>query len=168
MTARREPTASPGHTRFRETVRAVILAPDPSILLIHFVFPDRSFWATPGGGIAPGETHHQALTRELHEELGRDDLAIGPHIWNRVGTYEWAGGTASDREYFYLVRAAKFVADSSGNPVAHEREAMAEIRWWPVGDLPSHSKDFAPGRIGSLVGDLLNNGAPAAPTDAGF
>jgi len=155
-------------TRFRETVRALILSPDPAVLLIHFVFPDRDFWATPGGGIAPGETHHEALRRELQEELGRPDLTIGPHIWNREGSYEWAGGTVSDREYFYLVRTERFVADSSGNPVAHEREAMAEIKWWAVTDLPKRSKLFAPARLGSLVNHLLENGTPAQPIDTGF
>ena len=157
-------------TRFRECVRALILAPDPdpAVLLIHLVLPDRDFWITPGGGIAPGETHHQALRRELQEELGRDDLEIGPHIWIREGTYPWAGGTASEREFFYLVRAAKFVSDLSGNPVPGERELMAEARWWPVGELPPQSKDFAPARLGSLVAELLKNGPPAQPVDTGF
>jgi 8-oxo-dGTP pyrophosphatase MutT (NUDIX family) len=155
-------------TRFRETVRALILSPDPAVLLIHIVFPDRHLWVTPGGGIAPGETHHEALRRELKEELDRGDFDIGPHIWTREGTYGWAGGTASEREYFYLVRADRFVADSSKNPVPGERELMAELRWWPVDELPRHSTDFAPGRLGSLVIDLLTNGAPATPIDAGF
>jgi 8-oxo-dGTP pyrophosphatase MutT (NUDIX family) len=149
-------------------VRALIVAPDPAILLVHFVFPDRHLWVTPGGGIAPGESHLQALRRELHEELGRDDLEIGPHIWIREGTYRWEGGLANEREYFYLVRADQFEADFSKNPAENERRAIAEARWWPVSELPPHSKHFAPNRLGELTADILKNGAPAQPIETGL
>jgi len=154
------------HTR--ECVRALILTPGHSVLLVHLVLPGRDFWITPGGGIAAGESHHGALHRELLEETGRSGLTIGPHIWTREGTYEWRGETRAEREYFYLVRADEFVADSSGNPVPGERELMAEFRWWPARELPAESKLFAPMRLGSLVADLIENGAPAQPIDAGF
>lgn len=154
----------------RECVRALILTPAHRILLVHLVIPERrkELWITPGGGIGAGESHHAALTRELYEETGRDDLTIGPHIWIREGTYLWRGQQRPEREYFYLVRAEEFVADSSGNPVPGERELMAEFRWWPASELPSESKLFAPARLGTLVVDLIRNGAPAQPIDTGF
>jgi len=154
----------------RECVRALILSPEHTVLLAHLVLRDRDFWITPGGGIASDESHHQALTRELREELGPNaaTLPVGPHIWTREGTYNWAGITRAEREYFYLVQAAEFVADSSGNPVPGERELMAEFRWWPARELPPQSKLFAPARLGSLVQDLITNGAPAQPIDTGF
>ena len=160
--------AKPTPTRFRETVRALILAPDPAVLLIHMVFPDRDIWCTPGGGVAPGESHQAALLRELHEEVGRADFDIGPHIWVREGTFNWRGESIAEREYFYLVRTDRFVADSSGNPVAHEREAMAELKWWAVSDLPKRSRLFAPMRLGMLVADLLRDGTPPRPINTGF
>src|SRR3954465_1363983 len=134
----------------RECVRALILTPEHSVLLAHLVLPDRHFWITPGGGIEPGETHHQALAREPQEELGPHaaPLAIGPHIWNRDGAYEWRGQTRAEHEYFYLVRAGEFVSDSSGNPVPGERELIAEFRWWPARELPPVSRLFAPARLG--------------------
>jgi len=154
----------------RECVRALILSPepDPTVLLIHLVLPDRNFWITPGGGVAPGESHSEALTRELQEELGRGDLEIGPHIWTRDGMYRWRGEMISEREYFYLVRSDRFVADSSGNPVPHEREILAEFKWWPAAELPARSRHFVPMRLGTLVANLLKNGAPARPIDTGF
>ena len=141
------------------------------MLLIHLTPRSRpALWITPGGGIGPGESHHQALQRELREELGPNarNLTLGPHIWTREGTYDWSGVTRAEREYFYLVRADKFVADSSGNPVPGERELMAEIRWWPAPELPRESGLFAPMRLGTLVADLIQNGVPAQPIDTGF
>ena len=163
----RRPQA-PTPTRFRETVRALILSPEPAVLLVHLVLPDRNFWITPGGGIAPGESHHDALHRELREELGRDGFDIGPHIWTREGHYNWRGEIIAEREYFYLVRSEQFEADSSGNPVPHERELLAEFRWWPATEIPHRSRLFAPMRLGALVADLLEKGPPARPVNTGF
>jgi ADP-ribose pyrophosphatase YjhB (NUDIX family) len=154
--------------RFRETVRALILAPDPALLLIHLVVPDRKLWITPGGGIIPGESHGQALRRELEEELGRADLEIGPQIWVRHGRYRWAGQWVDEREHFYIVRADRFEPDTSRNPALFEREAMAELRWWPVADLPRESRQFAPMRLGTLVVDLIERGLPSEPIETGF
>ena len=152
----------------RDCVRAVILAPGPSVLLVHLVLPDRELWITPGGGIHPGESHREALRRELIEELGRGDLEIGPHVWNRDGHYEWNGERVAEREFFYLVHADPFLPDSSATPDPEERKAMAEFRWWSVADLPAHSPRFAPARLGSLMTDLVERGAPAAPVDTGY
>jgi 8-oxo-dGTP pyrophosphatase MutT (NUDIX family) len=152
----------------RVCVRALILSPRNSVLLVHLVLPNRHLWITPGGGVAPNESHLEALHRELLEETGQSGLTIGPHIWIREGAYEWRGETRAEREYFYLVRADEFVADSSGNPVPGERELMAEFRWWPARELPAESRLFAPMRLGALVADLIRNGAPAPPIDTGY
>lgn len=154
--------------RFRETVRALILTAEPSLLLLHLVMPDRDLWITPGGGIAPGESHRDALRRELREEVGRDDLEIGPRVWVRHGRYRWAGEWVDEREHFYLIRTEPFHADGSMNPVVYEREALAEMRWWRVADLPAESKGFAPIRLGALAAELVQRGPPPEPIETGY
>jgi 8-oxo-dGTP pyrophosphatase MutT (NUDIX family) len=152
----------------RECVRALILSPANSVLLVHLILPDHDLWIAPGGGIGADESRHGALERELEEELGQTTLTIGPHIWTREGTYVWNGKSRAEREYFYLVRAHEFVADLSGNPDPRERAVMAESRWWPAAELPPRSESFAPRRLGALVEDLIRDGAPAQPIDTGF
>lgn len=100
--------------------------------------------------------------------MGRNDLEIGPPIWVRHGRYRWAGQWTNEREHFYLVRTDRFDPDPSNNPAAFEREAMAEFRWWPVGELPDESKEFAPMRLGRLVRSLIEAGLPEEPIETGF
>lgn len=59
---------------FREIVCAVITTSDQKVFLARKdpekggVFADK--WQLPGGGVETGETHEEALIRELEEEVG--------------------------------------------------------------------------------------------------
>ena len=63
-----------GKGHVRTAVRAVIVR-NRSILMIHSgVNGDYKF---PGGGIEVGESHQQALVREVREECGFDSARVG-------------------------------------------------------------------------------------------
>ena len=62
----------------RRAARAMVLDPDDRVLLVEFTFPEVVVWATPGGGIADGETDEDALRRELVEEAGLETFDVGP------------------------------------------------------------------------------------------
>lgn len=151
----------------RECVRALLLTPQCSVLLIRMDVRRGPLWITPGGRIEDGESHPLALRRELQEELGRSDFDVGPRVWVREGEFEWNGRVLFEREHFYLIHTESFVPDFTGNPVAEEASRMGEHRWWLVDDLLRSAERFAPARIGVLLAELIETGPPSVPVETG-
>ena len=68
------------NVKFHITVKGIVVL-DNKILLLKRVKPSTDglgFWELPGGGLEYGETHNQALIRELKEETGLDIVIIKP------------------------------------------------------------------------------------------
>ena len=56
--------------RERPSSRLLVIDPEGRLLLFRFAFKTGAlagsvFWATPGGGLDPGETYEDAARREL-------------------------------------------------------------------------------------------------------
>ena len=102
-----------------EVAAAVIERPDGSFLLAQRP-PGKvyaGYWEFPGGKVEPGEAAEQALSRELHEELGID--VERAYSWI---TREYGYPHGHVRLHFFRVVAWK------GEP--HPREDQA-IAWQP-------------------------------------
>jgi len=113
----------------RRSVRAVVLTPDRAILLMRTTpRTGNAFWFTPGGGLEPGESHEQALRRELREELGIVEFAIGPLL----GRHRFVSETAERHQHIYLIEHAHFEPYMS-DPV--EVHAVDAFRWWHLSEL---------------------------------
>lgn len=154
--------------RIREAARAIVLDPDDRILLVRFEFPTKALWAPPGGGLEPGETHADALRRELAEEAGFVDAEIGPGVWERLHIVPFIGGRwDGQRERHFLVRAHSFEPAPQLSWAQLNREYVFGIRWWTLGELEETTESFAPARLPELVRDLVVNGPPPSPIDAG-
>jgi 8-oxo-dGTP pyrophosphatase MutT (NUDIX family) len=151
----------------REGVRAVVLDDDDRMLLVHFEFPDWTLWATPGGGVEPGETLEMAIRRELLEEVGLVDVDLGPVIWERTHVFPFAE-FSGQYEKFFLIRTSTSVI----NPSFSQQELLAErltaSRWWTVQEIREASDElFAPRQLASLMEMLLTEGPPSEVVDTG-
>ncbi|HEU0335990.1 MAG TPA: NUDIX domain-containing protein [Gaiellaceae bacterium] len=153
--------------RLRSAARAIVLDSDERVLLVRFAFPDRTVWATPGGGLEPAETHEDAIRRELAEEAGLEVDEVGPPVWTR--THLWPDGLRWDgqEEVYFLVRVAPFEPVPRLSPEQLARELVAELRWWSQEELADSTASFAPRRLPELLRDLVQRGPGPAPVDVG-
>jgi 8-oxo-dGTP diphosphatase len=156
-------------SRIRPAARAIVLDPDDRVLLVRFEFPDAEVWATPGGGLDEGESHEQAIRRELDEEAGLDDVELGPVVWTRThlqpfGQGRWDGQS----ERYFLVRTPVFDPSPRLTWAELRLEGVTAIRWWTPDELEASDMLFAPRRLPQLVRSLLDDGPPAEAVDVGF
>lgn len=158
----------PDNVVVREAARAVILDPDQRLLLIHFVDEQRgaSWWATPGGGLRPGETPEMAVLREVAEETGRTDLPLGPCIWSRRHEFESAGRHIDQTEWFFLLHAVAFDIRTDGLE-ALEKSFIREYRWWSLDEIRQSTEEFAPRDLAARLDNLITGGPPAHPVEVG-
>ena len=155
--------------RIRSTARALVLDEMDRVVLLRFELPDRTIWATPGGGVEPGEDHATALRRELREELGIEAGELGPHVWTRlVVTPLLDGAYDGQREDYWLVRTAAFAPAPEMGWDVLRAEGVLEVRWWTVDELATAADvTFAPRRLPALLAQLLAEGPPPEPFDTG-
>ncbi|TCN34244.1 8-oxo-dGTP pyrophosphatase MutT (NUDIX family) [Kribbella orskensis] len=153
--------------RLRPAARGVVLDQDDRILLLRFEFDDRPrVWAAPGGGVEPGESAHDALVRELREEVGIEAPDDPPHLWHQVvvadGHAKGYDGVIND---YYLVRLDSFTPSGAMSPEELRAENVHGHQWWSVSDLKSYSGPavFSPRSLGVLLETLLAEGPPEHP-----
>jgi 8-oxo-dGTP diphosphatase len=156
--------------RIREAVRAIVLTPEPAVLLVRFEFPTATIWAPPGGGIEPGESAADALRRELHEEAGLADPDIGPELWHRTHIIPFVDGSHDGQHdrYFLVPVTTGFTPQPTLSAEQLRAEYVHEIAWWTPAELTEATDVlFAPRALPRLIAELVADGPPAGPTDVG-
>lgn len=158
----------------RHSVRAIILDENDRLLLCRFALAKPAgavVWATPGGGIEPGETSFAALRRELREEVG---LVVGvepPHVWHQeVVVPDHAEGYDGIVNDYFLVRQAHFAPRGTLTDDQLAAEHITALQWWHPGEVASCTGPdlFSPRDLATLLTALLTSGVPAAPVRLGI
>jgi 8-oxo-dGTP diphosphatase len=142
--------------RRRPSSRLLVLDPAGCLLLFRVVhkrgaLAGDAFWATPGGGLEPGETFAEAAIRELKEETGIHIDSVDDPVARREFVMTMPDGeqVLSDEQFFVIrVEDQRILQDQW---TALEREVMAEYKWWTATDLKSTQETVWPDNLPEML-----------------
>lgn len=151
--------------RERLTARILLFDPEDRLLLMKGrLTPDApGAWFTVGGGAEPGESVRQAALREVVEETGFTDVALGPVVWRRTAPQRLFGGElVLFQEHYFVARCA------GGEPCrdaweAHEVALVDDIRWWGLAGLMESDEMIYPRDLRRLLPDVMAGRYPPDP-----
>jgi 8-oxo-dGTP pyrophosphatase MutT (NUDIX family) len=127
-------------------VRGMVLDQNGCIFLVRHSYVRG--WHMPGGGVEPGETMLDALTKELSEE-GNIEIEAAPAL---LGIYLNRKASQRDHVAVYVVRSFRCTG-----PRQADREIL-EARFFPLDALPDGITAATRRRIAEAL-----DGAPLCP-----
>lgn len=123
----------------RRAARLIARDRHDRVLLFRFQRPDGStFWATPGGGLEPGESFAEAAIREAGEELGIELSEVGEPLW--IDSARFTMATLGPKpilqeETFFTIELDGWTNDVEGIEEFHREEGILESRYWTLEEL---------------------------------
>lgn len=141
----------------RPAARVLLLDPGNRVLLMRYDDdpPNGRHWSTPGGGVEPGEEYPAAAVRELAEETGWRDIALGPEIFHRSFRMEYDGKIVNQHERLYLARTHQPLRPISGVDAMHASDGIAAWRWWSLAELDATEERVWPAGLADLIRTVL-------------
>lgn len=146
-------------TLLRQAARVILLDQEQRVMLLRYD-ENQGFWATPGGSLEPGEDYPTAALRELREELGIEDVELGPQLAERSKHHHVGGQPVRQVERYYLARVN---ADDVDPASATQPDEIRERRWWALTELHATAETVYPIGLGDLVASVLEHGGPVCP-----
>lgn len=104
------------------------------------------FWVTLGGEMQEGEDVLSTAKRKIAEETGLENVAVGPAIWHGRQSLEINGEIVELDETFVVARTPQTSISRDGW-TADERDVIAEMRWWELGELEATSEAVLPAML---------------------
>lgn len=155
----------------RDIARGLVLDPADRLFLIGYeaardVDParpgERLFWFMPGGGLEPGETHEEALARELEEEIGVSGVVAGAPVAWCEGPFGLFGRKRFGRERYFAVRLPDDRVDTA-RLAETEDNAILATRWWTLDALAATRDRVEPAGLADLARRIAAGERPDPP-----
>jgi ADP-ribose pyrophosphatase YjhB (NUDIX family) len=140
----------------RQAGRVIAIDPAGRILLFRYEDPPPkgAHWATPGGGLEPGEDFYAAACRELAEETGWADVPVAPGEVHREQNMQWSrtrGRQVRNEDRFFVGRVAVERRPLAEVAAMHASDRILETRWWTLAELDATDQSIYPRGLAALI-----------------
>jgi ADP-ribose pyrophosphatase YjhB (NUDIX family) len=137
----------------RQAGRVIVLDPEDRVLLFRYDDPPPNgrHWGTPGGGLDDGESYAAAAGRELTEETGWTDVALGTKVYEWTRTMGGCQGLFRQHEQFFLARVRAARRPLGEVAAMHASDGIAAWRWWELTELDATAESIVPPGLAVLI-----------------
>ncbi|NHM31976.1 NUDIX domain-containing protein [Neobacillus terrae] len=103
------------------------LIKDNCILMVKEVYPDKTFWTLPGGGLEAGETFEEAVIREVKEEVN-----LNVKVDRLLFSYSYDAGEV---RCFLVHSIDGKIATLGFDPEAGSKQTLSDVKWHTLEEM---------------------------------